>query len=431
MIWSRYNLLLNTPNKNYLYNSYTNNLIEINNQLNGIIEACTRNDFSHIPSYIIESLQSENIIVNDDDEIYRKIKMERIMSRYDTKYLSLTIAPTTACNFKCKYCYESGIKSMLAKDKSQYTQKIMEFVKMFPSTKYLRVTWYGGEPLLMFEYVESLTYELKKRFANYSAYMITNGYLLDASKASKLKDLCIHGVQITIDGLEKTHNIRRPHKVNPDSFQRIISNLDSLFQVYPEINVALRINVDKENEQEYHKIYSFLKKKYGAFNVNIHPGYVTDEFSTESNGCCLMHEEIYNFVIKQYDQYGIPISLYPRTSFGECSARHMTSFVIGPAGELYKCWNDIGIEDKSIGTISDFSLANANNLKYLLDNDPLEDTKCKYCFCFPVCNGGCPYSRIYQPDKQMKYCESKRKSVKEYMLRYIDSKINNTLNVSK
>lgn len=427
MIWSRYNLLIDTPYGRYLYNSYTNNLIAVNNQLTDIVDTCEKNDFSNISPSIIESLKSENIIVDDDDDIYLKIKMERIMSRYDTKYLSLTIAPTTGCNFNCKYCYESGIKAKVVEDKSQNIHNMMEFVKMFPSAKYLRVTWYGGEPLLMFDYIESLTDVLKKEFENYSAYMITNGYLLDTQKASKLKGLSIKGLQITIDGLEETHNRRRSHKLSPDSFQTIINNLDNLFQIYPEINVALRVNIDKENEQEYHKIYFYLKEKYGAFNINIHPGYVTDEFSTESNSCCLMYDEIYNFVIKQYDNYSIPISLYPKTSFGECSARHITSFVIGPSGELYKCWNDIGLEHKIIGTISDFSMANTTNIRYLLDNDPLVHSECKNCFCFPICNGGCPYTRIYRPEELSQYCESKRKSIKSYMLRYIESTVKKKL----
>lgn len=100
-------------------------------------------------------------------------------------------------------------------------------------------------------------------FENYNAHMITNAYLLDKAKSQKLKELKISAIQVTIDGLEKVHNERRPHKQNNDSFQRIVHNLDDLFSVYPEISIEFRVNVDKSNQSEYHRIYNYLKERYG------------------------------------------------------------------------------------------------------------------------------------------------------------------------
>lgn len=424
MIWSKYNYIFGTQHGDFLYNSYTNNLMRVSHDFLELAELCKKGKYPQVSTETIAFLNQHHILEDDDFDLYRQIKAERLASRYNTQYLSLTIAPTTACNFKCIYCYEAGVTTDTVKDKTTSIGDVISFVKSFKSSKYLRVTWYGGEPLLMFGYIESLSYKFKEMFANYSAYMITNGYLLDKSKVEKLRALNIKGLQITIDGLETTHNKRRPHKVNTDSFKRIISNLDYLFKIYPEVYISFRVNIDKTNEDEYHDIYNFLEDKFGKYNIKTHPGYVTDEFSSEPNHCCLLHDEINNFVIQQYDNYHIPISLYPSSSFGECCARHMTSFVIGPRGELYKCWNDIGIADKAIGNIKDFSLSDKNVVRYLLDNDPLESEECKYCFCFPICNGGCPYSRIYHPDKQKVFCNAKRESIKAFLPRYVDYKIN-------
>lgn len=249
--------------------------------------------------------------------------------------------------------------------------------------------------------------------------------LLDKAKSQKLKELKISAIQVTIDGLEKVHNERRPHKQNNDSFQRIVHNLDDLFSVYPEISIEFRVNVDKSNQSEYHRIYNYLKERYGKYSINIHPGYVTDDFSAESNGCCFEADEVNKFVLEQYDTHNIPISLYPRPIFGECSARHITSFVIGPEGELYKCWNDIGIKGKTIGTVKNVSLSHELLLKYLLENDPLSDANCERCFCFPICEGGCPYKRIYQKDSQERFCKAKREGIVENLKRHIDYKIKN------
>ena len=358
MYWSNYNIVLESPYGRFIYNTYTNNLMEMNASLISCIDEIKGGDFSSLSEDEILVLKNNMVLVDDDTNIYRSIKLQRLMSRLDINYLTLTIAPTTACNFKCVYCYESGITPSSAKVQSNLLEDTISFVKMFKNTKCLRVTWYGGEPLLQFEYIEKLSHRLMPLFDNYNAHMITNAYLLDKAKSQKLKDLKISAIQVTVDGLEKVHNRRRPHKQNNDSFQRIVHNLDDLLSVYPEISIGFRVNIDKSNQSEYPHIYSFLKERYGKYNINIHPGYVTDYFSEKPNGCCFKEDEVNKFVLEQYDHHNIPISLYPHPMFGECSVRHITSFVIGPEGELYKCWNDIGIKVKSIGTVKEVSLSN-------------------------------------------------------------------------
>lgn len=64
-------------------------------------------------------------------------------------------------------------------------------------------------------------------------------------------------------------------------------------------------------------------------------------------------------------------------------------------------------------------------LKYLLENDPLSDANCERCFCFPICEGGCPYKRIYQKDSQESFCKAKREGIVENLKRHIDYKIKN------
>ena len=424
MYWSKYNVVLESSCGRFIYNTYTNNLMKMSASFISCIDKIKNGDFSCLSEEEILVLRNNMVLVDSDTNIYHSIKLQRSISRFDTNYLALTIAPTTACNFNCVYCYEAGIAPLSANSQPNLLEDTVSFVKLFKNTKYLRVTWYGGEPLLQFDYIKKLSYRLMGLFDSYEAHMVTNAYLLDKTISHQLKNLRISAIQVTIDGLEEIHNKRRPHKQNNDSFQRIIHNLDDLFSIYPEIRVGFRINVDKSNKYEFSQIYSYLKDRYGKYNINVHPGFVTDDFSTEPNNCCFEIDEVNEFVLEQYDQYGIPISLYPRSVFGECCARHITSFVIGPQGELYKCWNDIGIAEKTTGKVNEVSLSDDLLLKYLLENDTLSDANCENCFCFPICEGGCPYKRIYQKDSQESFCKAKRKGVIERLKRHIDDKQN-------
>ncbi|MEH2863899.1 radical SAM protein [Segatella copri] len=132
----------------------------MNASLISCIDKIISGDFSYLSEDDVLALKKNMILVDDDTNIYRSIKLQRLMSRLDTGYLTLTIAPTTACNFKCIYCYESGIAPLSAKAKLNLLEDTISFVKLFKNTKFLRVTWYGGEPLLQFEYIEKLSHRL-------------------------------------------------------------------------------------------------------------------------------------------------------------------------------------------------------------------------------------------------------------------------------
>ncbi len=128
----------------------------------------------------------------------------------------------------------------------------------------------------------------------------------------------------------------------------------------------------------------FLNEKFQGQKLHVHPGYVTDAFSVEKNQNCMSSCDKINFLLKLRED-NVPVQIYPRSEYGECTARHINSFVIGPKGELYKCWNDIGIAENTTGSIFDFSFEHATIVKYMLKADPLSPEECKECFLFPVC----------------------------------------------
>ena len=71
----------------------------------------------------------------------------------------------------------------------------------------------------------------------------------------------------------------------------------------------------------------------------------------------------------RYDFYkniadkGLPVDFFPRIELHKgCMVNENSSFVIGPQGELYKCWNDFNSPDKTIGNIKDKNLSSPSSI---------------------------------------------------------------------
>lgn len=96
--------------------------------------------------------------------------------------MSITIFVHGNCNFRCEYCYEKFNNRHINYDKEI---KILEFVEQKikeANFDRLFVSWFGGEPLLSFDTICSLSVKLKnltnKYGIDYSADITTNAYFL-------------------------------------------------------------------------------------------------------------------------------------------------------------------------------------------------------------------------------------------------------------
>lgn len=72
----------------------------------------------------------------------------------------------------------------------------------------------------------------------------------------------------------------------------------------------------------------------------------------------------------------------------------LNSFIIGPRGEMYKCWNDVNNDSKIVSYINNKKIINRKLLyHYLTETHPFSDSNCKDCLHFPICSGGCGWYR--------------------------------------
>lgn len=354
-----------------------------------------------LPEDIRKEFVKSGVLLNEsDEEFFNRLKFSSYLTRFSKKHLSLTIAPTMACNFKCVYCYEgSRVKNVTM------TQEVMdgvvEFIKK-SECKNLSITWYGGEPLCAWDKILDFNKRIEElSLKSFTQDIVTNGSLLDDEKINYMFEKQFRNIQITLDGCEEIHNKCRPMKNGKNSFQTIMSNLDLISKIYKEkrkkIPISIRVNISETNADEYYQLYKILHDTYENL-LNIYPAFVTknDEVDCHASSCFTFEREA-EFILKLSKEKGIITNkLFPeRNKLIGCGAQIVNNYVISPNGDLYKCWEDISNETKIVGNvITGFKDRENNNYNFIINSTGFEVDNCKYCLFLYSCMGGCPRFRI-------------------------------------
>jgi uncharacterized protein len=256
---------------------------------------------------------------------------------------------------------------------------------------------------------------------------------LDEKKSKYFSQHPLNLIQITIDGDRETHDQRRGLINGGGTFDTIIENIDTFFKFNKRTNVSIRMNIDSTNITKFILLHNLLTDKWKDENLNIYPAFVSDRSEKCSNNCAILDIEKQNkFIFEMYEKHGIAINLYPELQLSGCSATNVNSYLVGPKGELYKCWNDIGIEDKVIGNLNTEKLNNQHILaQYLVGPSMFEDQKCIACELFPVCDGGCQWMRLKNINEATNFnlCSNKKNYLTKFLeLHYLSRKNKAMLN---
>jgi uncharacterized protein len=352
----------------------------------------------------------KNFILNS------KAKSYKVCSNSVT---GITIAPTMNCNFNCEYCFvKNSLKNQVI------TKELLDKIISFLSSKgkYYSIEWFGGEPSLVPELITYFYKETEmKNLINCESILITNG-TFEKKEIWSIIENYITTLQITLDGNKLIHDKRRIFKDGRGSFDKIINNLDILYEkmkkgrIKRNIFVDIRCNLDKENISEYKQLRNYILERYnGVFCFTFakvkHCGI---KFYDRK---ILTDKEYSDFVVAQYHNYGIfrePILPVDSTTFQHCRVTCPNSFIFDPIGNIYKCDIDIGDESKIIGNCFTKKLPQNNTeAKYLFSTSLFLPKKCSKCSLIFQCWGGCAHYRI--ENNMKKICKYQKFNLKKYI----------------
>lgn len=180
---------------------------------------------------------------------------------------------TDRCNLRCKYCGYGELYNNY--DERKTTDFEIEQAKLFIDYYFskcksnnfqndnLSFGFYGGEPLLNFDFVKELIYYIEKKYPrdnSYEYYMTTNGVLLD-----RYIDFIVEknfNLLISLDGDKYASSYRVDFANNP-VFEKVVHNVETLREKYPVYyHKKLNFNAVLHNRNTPEAIYDFFSSKY-------------------------------------------------------------------------------------------------------------------------------------------------------------------------
>lgn len=419
---SKFNIIFDHNNETYITNTLSKSILKIDDKYKKIFENAQVNELSKEEQKL---LLDKGIAIRDDIDEIGLLRFRANKIKNSKEEMEFVITPTLSCNFSCTYCFENPRKGFMTET---VQEKVLKFIFDKTNTqenKRIHIIWFGGEPLLYPEIVINMNNKIydycKKNNKEFQSDIITNGYLLTKKLIDKFVDCHINHLQITIDGNKEIHNKRRVLNNGEGTYDTIYNNLKLLKNT--PMTVSIRINIDKTNINNFNQ----LEKDIASLNNDkmcCSPALVElseKHFDDIQCDCFYDEKSLINYYnnshIKKYynQQKGSDFSL--RLFF--CEAEHTYSFAIDELGNVYKCWNSLGV-DKDIYCTVDDDKENPAVLSTFFARDPFTELQCINCPYIPICAGGCIMQKKMHGEKN--FCAD----CKYTFLKAVKNEIDNT-----
>jgi radical SAM protein with 4Fe4S-binding SPASM domain len=170
----------------------------------------------------------------------------------------LFVDPSSACNFKCKFCPNGDVKLIRTTGRWQgpmdidVYRKIIDDLKEFDEPLKVLRLYKEGEPFLNKNFAEMIWYAKKAGIAQ-SIDTTTNGYLLEPERIKPVLDAGIDRINISVDGLSDEQFLEFTGvKVKFDKF---IENIRNMYEMKGSCEICIKIAGDFLSTDDKNKFY--------------------------------------------------------------------------------------------------------------------------------------------------------------------------------
>lgn len=409
---SYYNFITDQGNKGYiLYNSLSGVIISVTSkeEIERVKEILGKEEvFYDKQDEIIQLLYEKGILISADTDEFEYLQFLYEQEVVKSQALSVMLITTRQCNLRCIYCYEKH--ENLAMSLDVYNSIVLYIEQSLMERKYtsVNITLFGGEPFVEYEnvvnFLEDVNRICNKYNVPFGAGATSNGVLITPGHFERLYGLGVTYYQITIDGLEDTHNLYRQGADGTGSFKKIIANLKYMAGTDYDFEVTIRTNFNSEVFRKAREFYKFIAtnfdqrfhvyyegiKKLGGSNDRELDVLDKSEVSESSVDIAAYIRELglKNDVI---DEMTLPFNRI-------CYATKHNDFIVDYDGSVLKCTLSLDDELNKIGRIYKDGTMEINDYKHAkwVGKKSQLAEKCKTCKVLPLCYGGrCVNGRVH------------------------------------
>jgi radical SAM protein with 4Fe4S-binding SPASM domain len=228
---------------------------------------------------------------------------------------------------------------------AETASKVVRYIVAHRGDEKVNIRWFGGEPLVNTKAIDQICTELSQQGVPFRSSMISNGYLFDADRIQRAKDLWqLQQVQITLDGTEQTYNrVKAYVHQGVNAFERVLQNIAMLTAA--GIHVIIRLNVDKHNIGEMAELVQLLHQRFGTnehLSIYSHELFVERTPEDEAEIFAQQTQLAQQIAACGYKNH--KRGLQKDINLNHCMADGDGSVVIAPDGNLGKCEHYIDSE---------------------------------------------------------------------------------------
>jgi len=407
--FSRYNLIVPDEDGNLIYNTLSGSISKVNKHLSDNIKK-KKQGFNKSFSGVLSGL---GILVDSNaDELEEYRKMHRKW-KSGKELAEFNMLITYDCNFACPYCYQGrgekgeeihGYKSMTPEMIKTFKGFVKKTVENRESKK-MSLVLYGGEPTLMMKESMETTDELADwaydNNVGFDLQCLSNGSLISPDFIKWASDYGMR-IQIPIDGDREQHNKMRFYKdTGKGSFDDITKVLGSFKGTGVETHI--RISLTDETYPTMERMLDQLKEK-DLTHIYTDFCYITafTDACADYKDHVLSDAKLFDVIPslwKESHKRGFKLDIRPTPQPLPCSSIADGSFIIDPFGDVYKCWELVGLKEHRVGKLDNESNIKKNDVyDEILKRDPTKIKECSKHIYLPSCGGGCVCKAYWQND---------------------------------
>jgi uncharacterized protein len=355
----------------------------------------------------VEEYAAKGYLADEADEtrLYRKRYADFIDGR-DKDEIQLFYVPWYSCNFACSYCYQEGYENEHGDPGDDVVDSFFRYVQKEFVGRKKYITVFGGEPLLSGpKYKATITRLLDRaKEAGLETAFVTNGYTLE-EYVDILKEYRIREIQVTLDGPEQLHDIRRPLQGGGSTFERITAGIDKALQ--QNLTINLRVVIDRQNISSLPALAQFAIDKgwtkHPKFKTQFGRNYELHYCQTDRGKLLTrveMFQELYALIqtnpeILQFHKPAFSISKFlfengelPSPLYDSCPGTK-TEWAFDYTGSIYSCTATVGKSAEALGTFYPTVSKREELIEQWQERDVTAIKECQTCNLRLACGGGC------------------------------------------